>query len=87
MVIAHPNLTKNQDALASACAVLGSTLATLGQHRGAQEAYRSATIIRSSFNPIRKSRYKESLLEVETKLAESEKASKPQSVESLRPSK
>jgi eukaryotic-like serine/threonine-protein kinase len=79
VVIEQPNVTTYQDNLAGACEQLGSTLTTLGQHREAREAYDEARsmyqrlVQSNSENP----RYKESLLRLETLLAEPVKASKP----------
>lgn len=79
VVIAHPNPTKNQDYLASACGDLGSVLASLGQHEEARDAYKEArtmyqNLVRSN---AESAEYKSALLEIEARLAESEKASKP----------
>ncbi len=79
VVIEQPNVTTYQDNLAGACEVLGSTLTTLGQHREAREAYREARTLyqRLVQSNSENARYKESLLEIETLLAESEKAREP----------
>jgi eukaryotic-like serine/threonine-protein kinase len=77
-VIAHPILTKFQGALASACEILGSTLAALGQHREAQEAFKEARKMYQSLvqSNSESAEYKKLLLEIETKLAQSESSNR-----------
>jgi tetratricopeptide (TPR) repeat protein/predicted Ser/Thr protein kinase len=79
VVIEQPNVTTYQDNLAGVCGQLGSTLTSLGRHREAREAYNEArTMYQRLVQSNRENaRYKESLLEVETILAEPAKASQP----------
>ena len=79
VVFEQPSTTTYQDNLAGVCGVLGYTLHRLGQHREAQEAYREARTMyqRLVQSNSENARYKEELRELETALAESEKALKP----------
>ena len=79
VVIEQPNVTTYQDNLASACEMLGYALTKLGQHREAREAFKEA---RTNYQRLVQSNsenagFKQSLLEVETMMAESEKAREP----------
>ena len=78
-MIEQPSVTTYQDNLATACELLGYALTKLGQHREAQEALKEA---RTMYHRLIQSNsenagFKKSLLEVETTLAESEKAREP----------
>jgi tetratricopeptide (TPR) repeat protein len=78
VVIEQPNVTIYQDNLAGACEWLGSTLIELGQHKEAREAFKEA---RTNYQRLIQSnsesaRYKQSLLDVDSTLAECEKALK-----------
>ncbi len=88
VVIDQPSNTTYQFNLADVCEFLGLTFTTLGQHREAHDAFKEARTMYQKLvqSNSENARYKASLLEVETMVAESEKASKLQNVESLRPS-
>jgi eukaryotic-like serine/threonine-protein kinase len=81
VVIEQPNVTTCQDNLADACELLGYALTKLGLRREAHEAFKEAQTMYQKLaqSNSENGRYKASLLEIETMLTESEKASKTNS--------
>ncbi len=81
VLIKEPNSTTCQENLANSCELLGYTLTKLGQHREAHEAFMEARTMYQKLvqSNSENSRYKDLLREVETMVAESEKASKTHS--------
>jgi eukaryotic-like serine/threonine-protein kinase len=78
VVIEQPNVTTYQENLGTACEVLGKMALSQGQHRDAQDAYKEArTMFQKLFhsNP-ENAMHKGQLQEVETRLAECDKALK-----------
>ncbi len=80
-MIEQPNVTTYQENLADACELLGYALSKLSLRREAHEAFKEAQTMYQKLaqSNSENARYKASLLEIGTMLAESEKASKTNS--------